>query len=169
MYICIDTYLTWIIFLNPLNNTFSRFYCPCPYFPKEKMRFRVLNHLSDSTPHTSARVGIQTPTQLAPEWVSYTTLCCRLPSPSPGHLSVSMHAQTLSHDQLFANSWTVACQALWDSPGKNTGLRCHGLLLGIFPTRGLNPYLLCLLHGQKQEGREWPCLTSARKLPAGWF
>ena len=37
---------------------------------------------------------------------------------------------------------------LWDFPGKNTGVGCHLLLQGIFPTQGLNPQLLCLLHGQ---------------------
>ena len=26
-----------------------------------------------------------------------------------------------------------------DSPGKNTGVGCHALLQGIFPTQGLNP------------------------------
>ena len=30
-------------------------------------------------------------------------------------------------------------------PGKNTGVGCHFLLQGIFPTKGLNPCLLCLL------------------------
>ena len=30
-----------------------------------------------------------------------------------------------------------------DSPGKNTGVGCHGLLQGVFPTEGLNP---CLPH-----------------------
>ena len=34
----------------------------------------------------------------------------------------------------------------WDSPGKNTGVGCHALLHGIFPTQGLKPHLLCLLH-----------------------
>ena len=34
----------------------------------------------------------------------------------------------------------------WDFPGKNTEVGCHFLLQGIFPTQGLNPYLLCLLH-----------------------
>ena len=29
-----------------------------------------------------------------------------------------------------------------DSPGKNTGVGCHFLLQGIFPTQGLNPGLL---------------------------
>ena len=47
----------------------------------------------------------------------------------------------------------------WDSLGKNTGgpfpnwipnpiLGCHFLLEGIFPTQGLNPHLLRLLHWQ---------------------
>ena len=27
----------------------------------------------------------------------------------------------------------------WDFPGKNTGVGCHFLLQGIFPTQGLNP------------------------------
>ena len=33
-----------------------------------------------------------------------------------------------------------------DSPGKNTGVACHFLLQGIFPTQDLNPHLLCLLN-----------------------
>ena len=32
----------------------------------------------------------------------------------------------------------------WDSTGKNTGVDCHALLLGIFPTQGSNPHLLNL-------------------------
>ena len=38
--------------------------------------------------------------------------------------------------------WTVARQAplsCLDFPGKNTRVRCHALLQGIFPTQGLNP------------------------------
>ena len=30
----------------------------------------------------------------------------------------------------------------WDSPGKNTGVGCHALLQGIFPTQGSNLHLL---------------------------
>ena len=30
----------------------------------------------------------------------------------------------------------------WDSLGKNTGVGCHALLQGIFPTQGLNSHLL---------------------------
>ena len=35
-----------------------------------------------------------------------------------------------------------------DSPGKNSGVGCHALLQGIFPTQGSNSYPLCLLHQQ---------------------
>ena len=35
-----------------------------------------------------------------------------------------------------------------DSPGTNTGLGCHALLPGIFPTPGSNARLLHLLNGQ---------------------
>ena len=97
----------------------------------------------------------------------------------------------LSHVQLFATPWTIACQAsLWDdspgkntgeyvcvcvcthakslqscptlcdpmdcslpssfvhrdSPGKNTGMGCHVLLQGIFPSQGLNLGLLHCRH-----------------------
>ena len=44
-----------------------------------------------------------------------------------------------------------ACQVLsvyGDSPGKNTGVGCHALLQGIFPTQGSNQHLLCLLQWQ---------------------
>ena len=36
----------------------------------------------------------------------------------------------------------------WYFPGKNTGMGCHALLQGIFPTQGSNPRLLCLLQWQ---------------------
>ena len=56
----------------------------------------------------------------------------------PGVLQ-SMRACMLNHCnriQLFATPWTVALQILgpWDSSGKNTGVNCHALLQGIFPT-----------------------------------
>ena len=36
----------------------------------------------------------------------------------------------------------------WDSPGKNIGVGCHFLLQRIFPIKGWNRSLLCLLHWQ---------------------
>ena len=35
-----------------------------------------------------------------------------------------------------------------DSLGKNSGVSCHALLEGIFPSQGSKPHLLCLLHWQ---------------------
>ena len=51
---------------------------------------------------------------------------------------------------LFAILWTMVLQVpmSMDSPGKNPGVGCHFLLQGIFPTQGLNPGLLHLLHWQ---------------------
>ena len=48
------------------------------------------------------------------------------------------------HVQLFTTPWTVALQAPrpWDFPGKNTGVRCHFLLLGIFSTEGSDLHVL---------------------------
>ena len=43
----------------------------------------------------------------------------------------------------------------WDSPGKHTGVGCHSLLQGIFPTQGSNPGLLhCrqILHHLSHQG-----------------
>ena len=37
---------------------------------------------------------------------------------------------------------------LWNFPGKNTGVGCHFLLQGIFPTQGSNPCLLGVMHWQ---------------------
>ena len=44
----------------------------------------------------------------------------------------------LSRIRLFATPWTVACQAPLSMgfPRQNTGVGCHFLLQGIFPTQG---------------------------------
>ena len=46
-----------------------------------------------------------------------------------------------SRVRLCVTLWTVAHQAPLsrNSPGKNSGVGCHFLLQGIFPTQGLNP------------------------------
>ena len=52
--------------------------------------------------------------------------------------------------QFFATLWGVAHRAplSMNSPRKNSGVGCHFLLQGIFPTQGLSPLLLRLLHWQ---------------------
>ena len=72
-------------------------------------------------------------------------------SPQTSALTVSyLGLHMLSHAQLFATPWTVTTRLLcpWEFPGKNTGVHCHFLLQGIFPTQGSNPQLLYLLHWQ---------------------
>ena len=58
--------------------------------------------------------------------------------------------RVLSCVGLFATLWTVVRQAhlSMGSPGKNTAVGYHFLLQRIFPTQGLNPRLLHLLHWQ---------------------
>ena len=41
--------------------------------------------------------------------------------------------------------WPARLRCPQDSPGKNTGVGCHSLLQGIFPTQGSSLCLLCLL------------------------
>ena len=44
--------------------------------------------------------------------------------------------------------WPASLLCPWDSPDKNTGVGCHFLLQGIFPTQRSNQRLLGLLHWQ---------------------
>ena len=63
---------------------------------------------------------------------------CFLPLKLPG--GICPRVCMLRHVQLFATPRTVACQ-VGDSPGKNTGVGCRALLLGIFLIQGLNSSL----------------------------
>ena len=52
--------------------------------------------------------------------------------------------------------WTVVAQApLWDFPGKDTGVGCHYLLQGTFPTQVLNPPSLAVSCIGKQVLYHW--------------
>ena len=83
--------------------------------------------------------------------------------------------KSLSHVQLFATPWTVACTKLlcpWDFLGKNTGVGFHFLLQGIFPTQGSNPGLLhcrqtlyCLSH----QGSPGESLEQGLKKKKKWI
>jgi len=60
------------------------------------------------------------------------------------YADVKVKLKLLSCVQLFATPWIVACTKLlhpWDFQGKSTGVGCHCLLQGIFPTQGSNPGL----------------------------
>ena len=69
------------------------------------------------------------------------------------HLAISIceHAKLTSvvFDSLWPHGLLPARLLFpWDSPGKNTGVGCHALFQGIFPTQGSNLRLLPLLHWQ---------------------
>ena len=53
-----------------------------------------------------------------------------------------------SRIRLFVTLWTVICQAPLPMgfSGKNTGVGCHAILQGIFPTQGSSSHLLHLLN-----------------------
>ena len=81
-------------------------------------------------------------------WVAtYTELFVTLfPTHADRGVCVLSH---ISHVQLFVTLWAVSppgSSVHGDPPGKNTGVGCHALLQGIFPTQGLNPHLSYLLH-----------------------
>ena len=60
-----------------------------------------------------------------------------------------MHAKLLQLCPTLYDSMDCRLPGLHgDSPGKNTGVGCHDLLQGIFPTQRLNLCLLHLLHWQ---------------------
>ena len=52
----------------------------------------------------------------------------------------------LSRVPLFVTPWTVACQVplSMEFSSKDTGVDCHFLFKGIFPTQGSNPCLICV-------------------------
>ena len=59
---------------------------------------------------------------------------------------ICMHVCSVIFDSLRPHGLQLIYP--WKFPGKNTGLGCHFLLQGLFPTQGLNPSLLGLLHWQ---------------------
>ena len=52
--------------------------------------------------------------------------------------------QSVSHSVVSNSLWPMVCPR--NPSGKNTGVGCHFLLQGIFPTQGSNSHLLRLLH-----------------------
>ena len=72
-------------------------------------------------------------------------------------------------------AYSLSCPTLcdpmdcpWNSPGKNTGVGCHALLQGIFPTQGWNPGLphcrQILYRLSHQRSPEIPCLGTYSKI-----
>ena len=73
------------------------------------------------------------------------------PLDSPGLVLEAPWSTELPCAELLTQSCPTLCNLIgckptrpfcpWDSPVKNTGVGCHALLQGIFPTQGSNPGL----------------------------
>ena len=77
-------------------------------------------------------------------WTNFEAFSLQVEQIDTGDRIKVKKVKSLSRAQLFAISWTVACTKLlcpWDFQGKSTGVGCHFLLRGIFPTQGSNPGL----------------------------
>ena len=64
-------------------------------------------------------------------------------SHSPSTLGAAVLHRSAVSNALDPRDWSPPGSSVHgDSPGTNTGVGCHALLQGIFPTQGLNPGLL---------------------------
>ena len=97
------------------------------------------------------------------------------PSVDPTHLWRDyLQVKLLSHVWLFVTPWTVAHRILhlWNFLGKSTGVGCHFLLQGIFPTQGSNlglQHCRQMLYPLSHQGipwRDYMCLNLIINLAA---
>ena len=58
------------------------------------------------------------------------------------YFNVNVNHSVVSDSLQPHELWPTRLLCPWNSPGKNTGVGCHFLLQGIFPTQALNPWLL---------------------------
>ena len=93
-------------------------------------------HAVGPTSSQRQRSGVQQPPRCGPQ--QHVCLSVAMAEPFP----------TRSASQFMG--WEVPVRSYqptrllrpWDSPGENTGVRCHFLLQGIFQTQGWNPHLM---------------------------
>ena len=113
--------------------------------------------LSDSRRHRQPpRGGVPSVALLLSLPVWGPTLCsitlCLFPLMLQAKLSASLYTYcVLSRFTVcppLCNPMDCRLISACDSPGKNTGVGCHALLQGIFPTWGLNRHLPCILYWQ---------------------
>ena len=69
-------------------------------------------------------------------------ICCiNILHPKPYLFLGCVHAKSLQLCPTLC--YLPGSNCSWDSPGKSSGVGCHSLVQGIFPTQGSNPSLLC--------------------------
>ena len=70
-------------------------------------------------------------------------LLCDLPILCTNHYHMVVFSRYVVSNSCNPMDWSLLGSSVHeDSPGKNTGVGCHFLLQGIFPTEGSNPGLL---------------------------
>ena len=126
--------------LHPPSTSHGHFFPPPPAHPSD---FGIYELWTDKLPckrcKQPERVVPLTPVHC--QLTRQLTVWPRVPEKILG----SVCARMFSCIQFFETPWTVLlCPC--DFPTKNTGVGCHFILQWIFPTQGLNPCLLCLLH-----------------------
>ena len=132
---------------KPRENHFINSKCP------EERLLHLNLVMCPSNPVTQLRLGLGESTSVGPttqrKWGGSQA------GQTPWALSECMHVRLLSCTWLFLTSWTAACQAplYMGFFNRNSGVGCHFLLQGIFPTQRSNP---CLLHWQADSATETP-------------
>ena len=130
--------IQWLIFLCHSGHLTPSFMCLSPYFqqlPGYSVDFSV-------KPSPMAVQWLRLPASIAEGVGSIPVWGTKIPD-APRMRAVAQSCQTLCS--------SMDCSLPGSSvhfPGKNTGVGCHFLLQGIFPTQRSNLYLLCLPHWQ---------------------
>ena len=120
---------------------------------KNKVSFR---HVFDVIVRVTGPDFTQNDVEHTDKGLSRVFLSANLPGPTKIFLN---NICVLSHSVVSDFLWPHGQQPArvlcpWDSPGKNTGMGCHALFQGIFPTQGSNPglphcrWILCRLSHQ---------------------
>ena len=104
---------------------------------------RILEQVTISSSRDLANPGIELASLMSPAlaagfFITSTTWL------EPIYIKVVVMVQSLSHLRLLRPHGLQPASLFcpWDSPGKNTGVGCHFLLQGIFPTQESNQGLL---------------------------
>ena len=127
-------YIVLVSATQQYESAISIYLCPLPLEPPS---------YSTSTPSHPCRLLQST---------RLSSLGCTATSHSVQFSSVAQSCTTLCDPMDYS---PPGSSVHGDSPGKNTGVDCHALLQGVFPTQGLNLRLLhyrqILYHGATRE------------------
>ena len=147
------------------QNCFDQTQRHCPFhgtasgIPKERTSKKSTKSLQDNHPSTSTTSVVTMPDY---EW-SHQKGSSPPPPPAPALCVLCLVTQSCPTLCDPMDCSPPGSSVHGDSPGKNTGVGCHALLQGIFPTWGSNPDLLhcwqiihCLSHQGSPKGTQNP-------------